>query len=322
MKFGAAFALLSSFVSTALAVSFIVPGAVWSDTSGAKILAHGGHVIKVGSTFYWASLRGQSYVFRRQRHLFAARAVIRSGIASKTISGMYRPKFVSSGKWWASIEGPGLFKASGVYYLIVSSKTGYRPDPNKSYWATSLADPWTGATDIAPENVNTYYNSQSSAELVIKGTSTTSYIFLGDARDAKGADASSCKWLPISMKTSTHTLMLQNHRCGHLHRLREHHIYAADGIVGGSVVVEKRTVHNTTLPVRTSLDEATTHVSINSGPTINLSELNSHAGHDSTVPVALSLKGGANTLTFGATAADGQGTISWDTWKVSKVHTY
>jgi hypothetical protein len=53
MKFGAAFALLSSFVSTALAVSFIVPGAVWNDTSGTKIQAHGGHVIKVGTTFYW-----------------------------------------------------------------------------------------------------------------------------------------------------------------------------------------------------------------------------------------------------------------------------
>ncbi|KAJ7745059.1 hypothetical protein B0H16DRAFT_1321903 [Mycena metata] len=64
MKFAATFVSLLSFISTALAVSFIVPGAVWTDTSGAKILAHGGHVIKVGTTFYW--------VISRQR-IFASR---------------------------------------------------------------------------------------------------------------------------------------------------------------------------------------------------------------------------------------------------------
>jgi hypothetical protein len=50
------------------------------------------------------------------------------------------------------------------------------------------------------------------------------------------------------------------------------------------------------------------HVSVNGGAPVNLSQLNSRAGHYSTVPVALSLKQGSNTLTFGATAADGQGT--------------
>ncbi len=46
------FALLS-LASVAFTASWIVPGAVWYDTSGAKIDAHGGAVWKVGGTFYW-----------------------------------------------------------------------------------------------------------------------------------------------------------------------------------------------------------------------------------------------------------------------------
>lgn len=33
--------------------TFIVPGAPWTDTSGNRIQAHGGGILKVGSTFYW-----------------------------------------------------------------------------------------------------------------------------------------------------------------------------------------------------------------------------------------------------------------------------
>ena len=35
------------------AVSWIAPGAVWYDTDGNKIDAHGGGVVKRGDTFYW-----------------------------------------------------------------------------------------------------------------------------------------------------------------------------------------------------------------------------------------------------------------------------
>jgi hypothetical protein len=45
--------LFSSAISSALAASWIVPGAVWTDTSGNKIDAHGGGIVKRGDTFYW-----------------------------------------------------------------------------------------------------------------------------------------------------------------------------------------------------------------------------------------------------------------------------
>ncbi|KAJ7694598.1 Arabinanase/levansucrase/invertase [Mycena rosella] len=432
MKFGATFALLASFISTALAVSFIIPGAVWIDTSGAKILAHGGHIMQVGSTFYWASspyYQGNEY----DPNIYSSTDLMNwshVGIASTAVAGMYRPKFVSSGgKWYiwgqvnreivtlvapgttpastaytltgspqllppdarsfsdmgvfvddtgsnyflssadsnnfqlnninagtpitigtrvadigAAMEGPGMFKASGVYYLIMSEKTGYRADPDKSYWATALAGPWSAGTDIAPEAVNTY-NSQNSAELVITGTSTTSYIFLGDAWDADGTDASNYEWLPISVSTSTHILTLQNLAMWTINpgtgKIRSYcrleiilktrlpgvvsssgfantTFNAADAIIGGSAggINSSSNVTFTNIPGRgdkhwvsfqytvNNVTAGDAHVSVNGGPTINLSELNSRAGHYSTVPVALSLKEGANTLTFGATATD------------------
>ncbi|KAJ7893278.1 Arabinanase/levansucrase/invertase [Mycena leptocephala] len=429
MKFGAAFALLSSFVSTALAVSFIVPGAVWTDTSGAKIQAHGGHLIKVGTTFYWL---GYSNAAGIVPNIYTSTDLMNwshFGLATKAISAMYRPKFVpSGGKWyiWGQVnreivtlvapgstplstaytltgspqllppdarsfsdmgvfvddsgssyfmssadsnnfqlnninagtpitigtrlvrpggafEAPGMFKSSGgVYYLIMSQKTGWRPDPDKSFWASnSLAGPWQGGTDIAPESVNTY-NSQNSAELVIKGTSTTSYIFLGDAWDSTGSDASNYEWLPITVSDSTHTLTLQNLAMWTVNPttgvvtstgFANTTINAADGIVGGSAasiqVVKKRAVHNINsssnvtftnvvgrgdrakqwvsfLYTVSNVTAGEAHVSVNGGAPVNLSALNSRAGHFETVTVALALKEGTNTLTFGATAKEGR----------------
>ncbi|KAJ7464420.1 Arabinanase/levansucrase/invertase [Mycena latifolia] len=400
MKFGTAFALLSSFVSTALAVSFIVPGAVWTDTSGTKIQAHGGHVIKLG----YSNAAGVSPNIYTSTDLMNWSHF---GLAAPAITGMYRPKFVSSGgKWYiwgqvnreivtlvapgtsplstaytqtgspqllppdarsfsdmgvfvddngssyflssadsnniqinninagtpitigtrvadigGSLEAPGMFKsAGGVYYLIMSQKTGWRADPDKVYWATALAGPWQGDTDIAPEAVNTY-NSQNSAELVIKGTSATTYIFLGDAWDSTGSDASNYEWLPIAVLDSAHTVTLQDFA-----------MWTVNPNTGMSAVqlrnrtrlklVKKRAVHNSmsfnsssnvtfTNVVGTgdkqwvafqytvsNVTAGDAHVSVNGGAPINLSQLNSRAGHFSTVPVALSLKKGANTLTF------------------------
>src|ERR1700761_881896 len=44
-------------LSTVRGATWIAPGAVWYDTSGAKIDAHGGGIVKRGDTFYWV---GQS----------------------------------------------------------------------------------------------------------------------------------------------------------------------------------------------------------------------------------------------------------------------
>ncbi|KAK1236290.1 hypothetical protein PQX77_000451 [Marasmius sp. AFHP31] len=107
-------------------------------------------------------------------------------------------------------EAPGIFKANGVYFLIVSQKTGWRANPNKVYWANSLAGPWSGGTDIAPAANNTY-GSQNTHELVIKGSQQTTYIYMGDAWDSKGSSASNYVWLPMSVNTGNKTVTLQWH---------------------------------------------------------------------------------------------------------------
>jgi hypothetical protein len=49
--------ILQAVTGALAATSWIAPGAVWYDTDGKKIDAHGGGVVKRGDTFYWV---GQS----------------------------------------------------------------------------------------------------------------------------------------------------------------------------------------------------------------------------------------------------------------------
>jgi hypothetical protein len=49
--------VLNTSSLVAAATSWIVPGAVWKDTNGQKIDAHGGGIFQQGNTFYWV---GQS----------------------------------------------------------------------------------------------------------------------------------------------------------------------------------------------------------------------------------------------------------------------
>ena len=99
-----------------------------------------------------------------------------------------------------ALEAPGLFKAGGVYFLIVSGKTGWRANPNKVYSATSIAGPWTGGSDIAPPDQNTY-GSQNTHELTITGSQATTYIYMGDAWDSRGGVDSNYVWLPMNVNT-------------------------------------------------------------------------------------------------------------------------
>lgn len=44
---------LLAMLPLALSVSWIVPGAVWYDTDGNRIDAHGGQILRVNDTFFW-----------------------------------------------------------------------------------------------------------------------------------------------------------------------------------------------------------------------------------------------------------------------------
>ena len=57
MRFSLLQLVLCAVTGVSAANSWIVPGAVWYDTSGNKIDAHGGGIVKRGTIFYWV---GQS----------------------------------------------------------------------------------------------------------------------------------------------------------------------------------------------------------------------------------------------------------------------
>src|SRR5687767_12699539 len=54
-------------------------------------------------------------------------------------------------------EAPGIFVHEGIYYLIVSGKTGWRSNPNQVFWTDKLeGGSWNGPYGIAPEAQKTY----------------------------------------------------------------------------------------------------------------------------------------------------------------------
>ncbi|EIM81457.1 Arabinanase/levansucrase/invertase [Stereum hirsutum FP-91666 SS1] len=413
--------LLGGLSGRALAAtSWIVPGAVWTDTSGTKIDAHGGQVFQTGTNFYWV---GAAYGDNTYPNIYSSTDLLNwehEGYATTTVPWMYRPKmFQSGGNYYiwgqvnrdvqalksstpsggfsvygspftlppdartysdegvfvdddgdayfltsadsnniqvnqinggssisigdrvADLEGnyeaPGMLKSDGVYYLIVSSKTGYRPNPNKSFWSTSLTGSWSGPSDIAPESTNTY-NSQNTNELKITGSSVTTWIYMGDDWDADGTAAANYVWLPISIDSGSHTLTLQDYaywrvdvNTGVVTTSTTGKRYEAhDGLVmrrgfedsPAMYAEHKRSqaVHNIDhesnvtftgiegtgepqwVSIHYTVNNATAgeaHVHVN-GEKIKISDKNSRAGKFATVPVNLKLRKGAdNVLTFG-----------------------
>jgi len=99
-------------------------------------------------------------------------------------------------------EAPGMFKDNGIYYLIVSGKTGWRSNPNSVFWASSISGSWNGPVGIAPEAQKTY-NSQNTFELVVKGSKRTTVVYMGDSWDSKGGPDSNYVWLPIKIDSGS-----------------------------------------------------------------------------------------------------------------------
>jgi hypothetical protein len=234
-----------------------------------------------------------------------------------------------------------VFVADGMYFLIVSDKTGYRSNPNKVWWAESLSGPWSGGTDIAPPEENTY-NSQNTFELTIEGSEQTTYIYMGDAWDDDGGEDSNYVWLPMIVDTSNASVTLDYYemwsidpQTGVITTPSSKKRYEAEQgrLSGRSTVtdcdhcISKRAVHNIrsgsevtfdNVSGRGSSEWVSFHYTV-SNPTageayiivndalepVNLSDLNSRAGYHHNIPVKLSLRrGDANTITFGVRGAE------------------
>ncbi|KAI1496348.1 Arabinanase/levansucrase/invertase [Biscogniauxia marginata] len=409
-------------VPSVLGASWIAPGAVWYDTDGNKIDAHGGGVVKRGDTFYWV---GQA-ASNQTPNMYSSTDLINwknLGQLASSVTGMWRPKIAKpNGSYWlfgqqdryvlslkssefasgysqsakvhippndysysdtgmfhddrsdtwylltsadhntvqvnrinsdgtlgdqvssltsGAYEAPGIVKADGVYFLIVSGKTGWRSNPNKVFWADSLAGPWAGGSDIAPQAENTY-NSQNTFELTVAGSEKTTYIYMGDSWDSKGGADSNYVWLPMKIDAGQHTISLDYHSMwkvdvntgavSYPSTAKRYEAEHAD-LVGTARVrdcsecLSRRSVDKVTDASELTFHNVTgngslqwlsfhytvnnpkageAYIIVNDGPTVNISSLNSRAGYHSSVPVQLTLNAGdVNTITFGSTSSHG-----------------
>lgn len=105
-----------------------------------------------------------------------------------------------------SMEAPAMVKVDGRYWLFGSRLTGFRSNDNLAMSAESLDGFWTSPVLFAPAGSKTY-RSQTDGILVIAGTKTTTYIYLGDRWDPRDLDHSTSVWYPITFNSGAPSLV-------------------------------------------------------------------------------------------------------------------
>jgi hypothetical protein len=100
-------------------------------------------------------------------------------------------------------EAPALFKRGGVYFMLTSGATGWSPNQQQYATATSLAGPWSSMANVGD---STTYGSQTAYVLPVQGSSSTSYLYLGDRwGNSFGGTVNDSRyvWLPLTFPSST-----------------------------------------------------------------------------------------------------------------------
>jgi hypothetical protein len=98
----------------------------------------------------------------------------------------------------APLEGGALVHYGGLYYVVGSHMTGWRPNPNVYATAPSLAGPWTEFRNLAPSEANNY-DSQSTMLLEIAGSRKSTVIFMGDLWHPHELWDSRYLWMPLEI---------------------------------------------------------------------------------------------------------------------------
>jgi hypothetical protein len=105
-------------------------------------------------------------------------------------------------------EAPAMAKIGGTYYLFGSHLTGWSTNDNQYATATSVAGPWSAWRSFAPSGTNTC-NSQTTSILPVSGSSTTSYLFLGDRWNSGNLADSRYVWEPLTINGTTVSMSCQ-----------------------------------------------------------------------------------------------------------------
>lgn len=99
-------------------------------------------------------------------------------------------------------ESPAVAKIGSTYFIFGSHLTGWSTNDNQYTTATSMAGPWAAWKSFAPSGTNTC-NSQVTFILPVVGTSTTTYLFLGDRWNSNNLTDSRYVWQPLTISGTT-----------------------------------------------------------------------------------------------------------------------
>ncbi len=97
-------------------------------------------------------------------------------------------------------EAPAIFKRNGIYYLIGSGTTGWKPNPARWFSTKSIYGPWTyhGNPCVGPGSELTF-GGQSTYVLPVAGKKDA-FIFMADKWVPDNAIDGRYLWLPIHFK--------------------------------------------------------------------------------------------------------------------------
>lgn len=99
-------------------------------------------------------------------------------------------------------EAPAMAKIGGTYYLFGSHLTGWSTNDNQYTTAASITGTWSSWRSFAPSGTNTC-NSQTTSIQPIAGSSTTSYVFMGDRWNSGNLSDSRYVWEPLTVNATT-----------------------------------------------------------------------------------------------------------------------
>jgi hypothetical protein len=106
-------------------------------------------------------------------------------------------------------EAPAMAKIGSTYFLFGSHLTGWSTNDNQYTTATSITGTWSSWRSFAPSGTNTC-NSQTTSILPVSGSTTTSYVFLGDRWNSTNLTDSRYVWEPLTISGTTATMTCQS----------------------------------------------------------------------------------------------------------------
>ncbi|KAI0079984.1 galactan 1,3-beta-galactosidase [Panus rudis PR-1116 ss-1] len=229
----------------------------------------------------------------------------------------------------STLESPGIVKHNGKYFLIASHTSGWAPNPNKWFSASSLSGPWSSQADIAPSAVRTYF-SQNAYDLPLGSNA----IYMGDRWRPSLLGSSRYIWYPLDFSSGSPTLVhadvwsvniqagtysvasgttyeAESGTLGGAARLLSDSSFSAGrsvGYLGNGGTVTLNNVQGNGQAHWIALYYANgdsswrnVTVSVNGGGTTLVDQPDTGGGHVIlSVPIKVTLRNGANSITFGS----------------------